>query len=334
VSVDPALLALLACPRDHTPLREDGDALACPAGHRYAIVDGFPILLRDDVPQTHWAATMALEEARGLGDPEAATAWVGREGLADGEIDPWVQAAIGATGGNLYRTLIEQLTDYPVPRLPAPAGEGKLLLDVGCNWGRWCLAAARGGYAPVGVDPSLDAVRAARRVARQLGVAASFVVGDARHLPFRSGAFDRVFSYSVLQHFAKPDACASLAEMRRVLARGGACQVQLANAFGLRCLYQQLRRGLRAPTAFEVRYWTPGEIRRTVRDAVGATELQVDGFFSLNAQAAEAHLLPRRYRAVVALSETLRRLSLRLPLLAWTADSLYAVARPRLEGSA
>ncbi|HEY0781955.1 MAG TPA: Trm112 family protein, partial [Thermoanaerobaculia bacterium] len=125
MSVESGLLALLACPRDHGPLAEvdDGSSLACPAGHRYAIVDGFPVLLRDDVPQTHWAATMALAEARGEGDPNAATAWVGREGLTEGEIDPWVQAAIGATGGHLYGPLIDRLTDYPVPRLPAPPGE-------------------------------------------------------------------------------------------------------------------------------------------------------------------------------------------------------------------
>ena len=58
----------------------------------------------------------------------------------------------------------------------------------------------------MGIDPSLDAVLAARRVSRQLGVEASFVVGDARFLPFANDSFDTVFCYSVLQHFSKENA--------------------------------------------------------------------------------------------------------------------------------
>jgi len=62
----------------------------------------------------------------------------------------------------------------------------------------------------VGIYPSLDALRAARRVAAQLQVRAGFVVGDARALPFAAGTFDVAFSYSVLQHFDKVDARDSL----------------------------------------------------------------------------------------------------------------------------
>jgi hypothetical protein len=27
-----------------------------------------------------------------------------------------------------------------------------VLVDLGCNWGRWCIAAGRMGFLPVGVD--------------------------------------------------------------------------------------------------------------------------------------------------------------------------------------
>src|SRR4029077_17849571 len=65
-------LRLLACPRDQRPLIPSGAstplgasaALICSDGHRYPIVEGIPILLRDDVEQTHWAATLSLESAR------------------------------------------------------------------------------------------------------------------------------------------------------------------------------------------------------------------------------------------------------------------------------
>lgn len=55
----------------------------------------------------------------------------------------------------------------------------------------------------MGIDPSLKAIRAARRVARQLGVEAFYIVGDNRFLPFRTETLDQFFSYSVLQHLSR-----------------------------------------------------------------------------------------------------------------------------------
>jgi SAM-dependent methyltransferase len=42
---------------------------------------------------------------------------------------------------------------------------------------------------------------------------------DARHLPFRDGAFDALYCYHVLEHVVAP--ARAVAESRRVLARGG-----------------------------------------------------------------------------------------------------------------
>jgi hypothetical protein len=68
--------------------------LRCPAGHEYAVVEGIPILLRDDIEHMHWVAEHALAAARGavLDDPPA----------VPGHIDPYVQQAIAATGGFMY----------------------------------------------------------------------------------------------------------------------------------------------------------------------------------------------------------------------------------------
>ena len=73
---------------------------------------------------------------------------------------------------------------------------------------------------------------AAKRVARQLDVSADYVCADARYLPFRAGAFDTVFSYSVIQHFSKADAHRALTEIGRVLAESGSCLVQMPNRLG------------------------------------------------------------------------------------------------------
>jgi ubiquinone/menaquinone biosynthesis C-methylase UbiE/uncharacterized protein YbaR (Trm112 family) len=312
------MLEAMACPYDHASLRAEDGGLACTSGHRFPVVDGIPVLLRDDVSSSHGAAQRSMAQARG----EAPLDWDAHPHGAE-EIDPFVQEAIGATNGIMYVPLIGRLKRYPIPVLRLPPGAGKRFLDIGCNWGRWTMAAARAGHVAVGVDPSLEAVRAARRVARQLGLRAAFACADARHLPFRDGQFDQVFSYSVLQHFSREDLCDSLREVRRVLVPGGACLIQMANALGVRSLYHLLRRARRSPTGFDVRYWTPAQLQRTFSDLVGNTELLVDGFFTLNAQPSDLDILPRHYRGLVRLSQALTALSRRFNRLGAFADSLY-----------
>jgi SAM-dependent methyltransferase/uncharacterized protein YbaR (Trm112 family) len=322
-------LRLLACPRDQRPLIPSEPAaplgattsLTCGEGHRYEIVEGIPILLRDDVEQTHWAAILSLEAARLRAALDDWAAPPPAEG-----VHPFVQESIGATGGNLYRSLIGRLPAYPIPDLPLDEGHGRTLVDIGCNWGRWTVAAARRGYRPIGIDPSLEALLAARAVCAQLGVDADFVIGDARHLPLRTASIDTAFSYSVIQHFSKSDASRAATDIGRVLVPGGTALVQMPNRYGVRCLVQQARRRFREPARFEVRYWSPSELRRTFEGAIGPSHLSVDGFFSLNAQPAEARLLPPHLRALVHSSAALARVADRVPPIVNAADSLWVTS--------
>jgi len=314
-------LALLVCPRDKQMLALAGDFLVCTAGHHYRVVEGVPILLVSEAGQTHIEGTRALQIAE-TGDASQ----LARFELKPGEIDPFVKNVIGATNGGLYQHLVGNLKEYPIPDLRLPSSPGAMFLEIGSNWGRWCLAAQRLGYRPVGIDPSLKSVRAARRVAQQLGVEATFLVADGRYLPFPDGMFETVFSYSVLQHLAKSDVAAVLPEINRVLKPGGTCLVQMPNVFGIRCLYHQIRRGFRQTRDFEVRYWTPAELKKTFSQ-LGPVTLSVDGFFSLNAQISDIHLMPAKYRAIVYASESLRQMSEKLPPLTYLADSLYVDTR-------
>ena len=195
---------------------------------------------------------------------------------------------------------------YPIPDFPLPRGNGELLLDIGCNWGRWTIAAAQRGYRPIGIDPSFEAIVAARRIARQLGVDdARYVVADARKLPFADGTFDVVFSYGVLQHFSKSDVALSVPDIRRVLKPGGYSWVQMPNALGALNVVRLAQRRFREGDEFEVRYWKPSELER-VFGRIGPTELSTDGFFTLNPQKRDLDLLPPRFRALVRVSEGLK----------------------------
>lgn len=319
----PDLLSMLVCPRDHKRLRADADGLCCADGHRYDVVDGIPIMLLDEVDHTHSYALRSLSVER-----REIALRNDREGAAH-DIHPFVQNEIVGTNGQMYASLLGRLKEYPIPQMRLPQGEGQLLLDLGCNWGRWCVAAARRGYKPVGIDPSLEAVLAARRVTRQMGASARFVVGDARYLPFHGECFGVAFSYSVLQHFGKADVALAAAEMGRVLASEGTCKVQMLTRFGLRSFYNQLRRGFREAKGFDERYWGLRELKRCFEAGVGPSRIEIEGFFSANAQSAEARLLPRRFRAVVRISDSLRFLARICPPAKFIADSVYVESRRR-----
>lgn len=337
VGIDPWYLDHLVCPRDHARLTFEGGCLLCAAGHRYPVIDGLPVMLLDDVSQTMPLALASLSRARGGGgDDRVPGMYLESLGISDEEkagiveqvrrgaagVDPVVSFLVGATSGYMYLHHIGKLTEYPIPHLRLPAGAGRSLLDVGCNWGRWSIAAARAGYAVVGIDPSLGAVMAARRVARSMGLPIRHVVGDARFLPFRPARFDHVFSYSVVQHLSRPDARTVVAEMARVLKPAGESLVQMPVIFGIRCLYHLARRRFREGTGFEVRYWTIPALRRLFA-AIGPSRIEVDCYFGIGLQAADAHVMPPGRRLILAVSEALRLASGWCAPLRYVADSVY-----------
>ena len=88
------------------------------------------------------------------------------------------------------------------------------VLDVGCGTGR-NLPLLPPGTVAVGLDPSWDSLRRARRRAPDVPL----VVGSAEALPFRDATFDTVLSG--LAFCSVPDARRGLLEVRRVLAPRG-----------------------------------------------------------------------------------------------------------------
>jgi SAM-dependent methyltransferase len=306
----------LACPCDGGALELRGEALVCAEQHAYPYVDGIPVMTLDEelspTQPGYWATAGQIAAVRKVGRPAA---------LDRDAVDPYVAELIVGTHGNLYRHLSTGLPRYPIPDLPLPPGEGRVLLDLGCNWGRWTIAAARAGYRPIGIDPSFEAIVAARRVADQLDTDVRYLVADARRLPFPEETFDVVFSYGVLQHFSRADAALAVHEIARTLRPSGVSVVQMANASGFRNLVQRARRGFREGERFEIRYWRTGELLDTF-SAIGPTTVATDGFFTLNPRKSDLDLLPRRYRLLVRTSEALRRASSRAPLLTRFADSL------------
>lgn len=343
------LINLLACPIDGDALKIKGEELRCAHGHAFPVVHNVPVLLRGDVDQTIGLARQSLDaamdwaqgrrddplfiETLGVSDEEKRKACVALSS-DENRIDPIVSFLVGATNGILYKDVIGRLDRVPLPDLRLPrTPKAERLLDIGCSWGRWSMAAAAKGYRPIGVDPSLGAVLAAKRLAGSLGLPFDGVVADARYLPLRKDAVDAVFSYSVLQHFSKACARRALDEIARVARPGGTVKIQMASAIGVRSFQHLLRRGFREPQGFEVRYWTPWELRKAFRRAFGNAEIEVDCYFGLGLQPSDAAIYSPLGRAAVKVSELLRGTSESIRPLVYVADSLYLTARNARPGA-
>lgn len=330
--IDPWLIENLVCPDDRGPLQlQGGDRLVSRSGHVYPIVDGVPIMLPPEVKPTidrmENSKTAAPHDAPWYLDSVLVSDQQ-REGIrqliqAGSVIDPVAAYLVGATNGIAYLHMVGKLDTYPIPAIRLTPGAGKLLLDIGCSWGRWSIAAAQRGYRVVGLDPSLGAVMAAKRVSNSLGVSCTFVVGDARYLPFRNELFEQTFSYSVLQHLSYDDAALAFAEIGRVLVRGGQSLIQMPTKAGIRCLYNQWRRGFAETKGFEVRYWGINQLLTALNRTVGSSTYSVDCYFGIGWQLSDLQHMPQSYRAIIRTSELLRKASNMLPPLKWFADSIY-----------
>ena len=105
---------------------------------------------------------------------------------------------------------------------------GDKVLDLGCGFGRHAFEAARRGASVVALAAGRDEVEgvaatfAAMVEVGELAPAslhANVVQGDALHLPFPDGSFDRVICSEVLEHI--PNDVAVMRELARVLRPGG-----------------------------------------------------------------------------------------------------------------
>ncbi|MHB8526171.1 MAG: class I SAM-dependent methyltransferase [Candidatus Acidiferrales bacterium] len=310
------LLRVLCCPLDYGALRNDGDFLVCEPGHRYGVEQGVPIFTENPRRESKPLNMGLCPQFDGSATEES--------------VDSFVNDWIVNTNGNLYWRARGRLPRYPIPKWPFAAGNGGILVDIGCSWGRWSIAAARAGFRPIGIDVHVDALAAAGRVSRQLGVSAGYACGDAERLPLPSASADLVFSYSVLQHLDKPKVSSIFQEIFRVLKPGGICLVQLPNTFGLVSILQQFKRGFREAKSgtFEMRYWSHATIGRALtRARVSKIAIHTDGFFSQNPQVADLDLLSPAGKVLVVLSYVGRTAARTLPQLTRIADSLWVEAR-------
>ncbi|MGD0091584.1 MAG: methyltransferase domain-containing protein [Planctomycetota bacterium] len=110
------------------------------------------------------------------------------------------------------------------------ARPGHRVLDVGCGTGH--LLAQLPGRERHGVDLSPRMVQRAQAI---LGSGAQIIQGDAEHLPYADGYFDRVIASSLFSHVLRPEQV--IAEITRVTKAGGRIVISV-------CDEDQIERGM------------------------------------------------------------------------------------------
>jgi len=150
---------------------------------------------------------------------------------------------------------------------------GCRVLEIGAGTGGNSSTLASLGAVVTALDFSALALQRTVTTASKTGVNLVVVQGDARCLPFESGAFDLVFHQGFLEHFTDP---ASLVrEQRRVLCTGGYILVDVPQRYNWYTLHKRrLIRTERWPYGGWEREFSLGELR---------TLLEVEGFRVIDA---------------------------------------------------
>jgi SAM-dependent methyltransferase len=105
-----------------------------------------------------------------------------------------------------------------LPGNPGSGGGEKRLLDIGCAYGPFLVAAGEAGFTPAGIDPAEDAVTYIRDTLK-LEARRGFFPDTGLPAPEEGQRFDVISLWYVIEHFREPRR--ALAETRRLLKPGG-----------------------------------------------------------------------------------------------------------------
>jgi cyclopropane fatty-acyl-phospholipid synthase-like methyltransferase len=112
----------------------------------------------------------------------------------------------------------------PQPAFLELADQGLLVgrvLDVGCGTGEHALMAAARGFDATGIDAVPRAISVAQRKARDRGLTARFLVGDALRLADLGEQFDTVLDSGLFHIFDDEDRARFVASVRAAIPSGG-----------------------------------------------------------------------------------------------------------------
>ncbi len=206
---------MLCCPKckGDLTLRGDKSAFLCaPCKFTFPIVEGIPVLFPCNVE-----AEMDRLFGRYWDSEEKAQ-------LYDEQVEG---------GGNIFGIYNHESEIYGLTYY-FDKSKLDLLLDAGCGNGRF-LETLPASTVSVGVDASLNLLRAARRKKR----GQFHVCCELENLPFKSNLFGTVISCRVIQHLKKQEQ--AVQELCRVTKKEGDLILELYNTWDPKTIWKEMR---------------------------------------------------------------------------------------------
>lgn len=102
-------------------------------------------------------------------------------------------------------------------------------LDLGCGLGRHTVLFARNGFNTNCFDIEQSAIDSTTKWCSDEGFKVTGKVGDMLNLPYEDESFDCIFCRNVISHTDTEGVKKAIAEIRRVLRKGGECYFTLAS---------------------------------------------------------------------------------------------------------
>ena len=248
---------------------------------------------------------------------------------------PWsVQQQIAATNGRHYINKVGKLNNYPKYELPVSDVIGnKLMLDIGCGWGRWLVAGNEKGYTPIGLDIRLEFCRTARYVLKDQNKTGYAVVGDLENIPFIDNVFDFIWSFSVIQHTHKKRLINCLQCLNNILNNSGYCKLEFPNLNGIRNRRSsEVRRNMQTAgdyNSWDVRYYTPKEYKEIFETYLSKFSFVNHSFLGIGVLKEDLKYVSGLNKLLSFISLTGSGLAKLIPPIKYISDSLYISSRKK-----
>lgn len=128
--------------------------------------------------------------------------------------------------------VFQRMTDCTLGMVDVKVGER--ILDVGCGRGLNLVSLKGKGGTLIGYDASKVMLQKAKGSFSENRMPLLLVGGASENLPFKDGAFDKIYCKGAIDHFYDP--FKSTMEMRRVIKADGRIVISVANFESLGCI--------------------------------------------------------------------------------------------------
>ncbi|MCX5667895.1 MAG: methyltransferase domain-containing protein [Candidatus Omnitrophica bacterium] len=100
---------------------------------------------------------------------------------------------------------------------------GERILDIGCGVGTFAYRCAWAGALSIGIDYSIESIKAARALSARYGVDENtgFVAADGKAVPFKDLYFDKIVAADFIEHITDEEKREMLEEIKRLLKPEG-----------------------------------------------------------------------------------------------------------------